>query len=128
LVRTGDLGLIDKDGYVSIAGRLKDVIIRNGENLLPAEIEEVLLRHPAVVDAAVMGVPDTQTGERVAAVVVLEPGASLTRDDLSAHFRRQGMARQKTPEQLEVVNEIPRNPMGKPRKDEMRTALVRVQS
>jgi cyclohexanecarboxylate-CoA ligase len=112
--RTGDLGTVDSDGFVRITGRLKDIIIRNAENLSAQEIENVLIEHPAIADVAVIGLPDPRTGERACAVVVLTPGHdALTIADLAAHCRERGLATQKIPEQLELVDELPRNPMGK---------------
>jgi cyclohexanecarboxylate-CoA ligase len=112
--RTGDLGVIDADGFVRITGRLKDVIIRNAENISAVEIEEVLYRHPSILDVAVIGVPDARTGERCCAVVVLAPGVdTLLLADLAEHCRSEGLANQKIPEQLELVSELPRNTMGK---------------
>ena len=122
-LRTGDLAEID-DGYVTITGRLKDVIIRNGENISAGEVEDVLLRHPAVLDVTVVGLPDARTGERVCAVVVTEPGAALDLASIADHCRATGIARQKVPEQLELVDGIPRNPMGKVLKDEVRATVL----
>ncbi|EFC79131.1 class I adenylate-forming enzyme family protein [Parafrankia sp. EUN1f] len=119
-LRTGDLGSVDGEGRVRVEGRLKDVIIRNAENISASEIEEVLLRHPAVADAAVIGVPDERTGERVCAVVVVRPGSAVTLADLAAHCQAEGLARYKCPERLEIVDELPRNPMGKVLKRQLR--------
>jgi acyl-CoA synthetase (AMP-forming)/AMP-acid ligase II len=118
--RTGDLGSIDADGNVRITGRLKDIVIRNAENISVLEVEESLFRHPAVADASVLGLPDARTGERVCAVVVLRPGATLDLAGLRAHCEAEGLAKQKCPEQLEIVDELPRNPMGKVVKPELR--------
>jgi acyl-CoA synthetase (AMP-forming)/AMP-acid ligase II len=118
--RTGDLGWIGDDGNVRITGRLKDIVIRNAENISVLEIEEMLFRHPSVGDASVLGLPDARTGERVCAVVVLRPGCTLSLHDLRAHCESEGLARQKCPEQLEIVDELPRNPMGKVVKPELR--------
>ncbi|MEO8691861.1 MAG: AMP-binding protein [Acidimicrobiales bacterium] len=118
--RTGDLGWIGDDGNVRITGRLKDIVIRNAENISVLEIEEMLFRHPAVADASVLGLPDARTGERVCAVVVLRPGAALDLPGLRAHCEAEGLARQKCPEQLEIVGALPRNPMGKVVKPELR--------
>jgi cyclohexanecarboxylate-CoA ligase len=123
-VRTGDLGEVDGDGCITITGRLKDVIIRNAENISALEIEDVLLRHPDIVDVAVLGMPDPRTGERVCAVVVPAPGATVDLPSIAAHCQAQGMARQKTPEQVEVVAAIERNPMGKVVKTELRQRLL----
>jgi len=122
--RTGDLGHVDDDGNVHITGRLKDIIIRNAENISALEVEDVLLRHPAVADVAVIGTPDPRTGERVVAVVVLEPDGTVTLELLAEHCRTEGLARQKTPEALQIVDEIPRNPMGKVLKQQLKDDLV----
>jgi acyl-CoA synthetase (AMP-forming)/AMP-acid ligase II len=112
--RTGDLGVIDAEGYVRITGRLKDVIIRNGENISAKEIEDLLFTHPRVADAAVIGLPDDRTGERVCAVVAPAPGQSpLTLTELRAHLEERGLRRQAMPEQIEHVDALPRNPAGK---------------
>ena len=117
---TGDLGTIDADGNVRITGRLKDIVIRNAENISVVEVEELLYRHPDVADAAVLGVPDPRTGERVVAVVVLRDGHQVDLTDIREHCRLQGLAVQKCPEQLEVVDALPRNAMGKVLKQESR--------
>jgi acyl-CoA synthetase (AMP-forming)/AMP-acid ligase II len=122
--RTGDLGTVDADGFVTITGRLKDVIIRNGENVAAKEVEDLLFEHPAVADAAVLGVPDERTGERVVAVVALVAGASLSLDQVRDHLRDRGLRRQAVPEQLEVVDALPRNPSGKVTKQVLRDQLV----
>jgi acyl-CoA synthetase (AMP-forming)/AMP-acid ligase II len=122
--RTGDLGFLDAEGNVHITGRLKDIVIRNAENISVIEIEELLFKHPSVADAAVLGMPDARTGERVCAVVVTRPGASLTLEALRDHCRAEGLALQKCPEQLEFVDEMPRNAMGKVVKQELRTTLT----
>jgi acyl-CoA synthetase (AMP-forming)/AMP-acid ligase II len=121
--RTGDLGHVDDDGNVHITGRLKDVIIRNAENISALEIEDVLLRHPGVADVAVLGMPDPRTGERVVAVVVPEPGATVTLEVLAEHCAAEGLARHKTPERLELVPDLPRNPMGKILKQQLKDTL-----
>jgi acyl-CoA synthetase (AMP-forming)/AMP-acid ligase II len=123
-IRTGDLGTVDGEGNVTITGRLKDVIIRNGENISALEIEDLLLRHPDIVDAAVIGLPDRRTGEQVCAVVVTEGGQTVTLESVAAHFVAQGTARQKIPARLEVVDAIPRNAMGKIVKTALRSALI----
>jgi len=111
--RTGDLGEIDSSGNVRVTGRLKDVIIRNAENISAAQVEDVLRRHPLVADVAVIGLPDERTGERVCAVVVAEPGRTLTLDELSRHCAAEGLVAYKRPAQLELTGTLPRNSMGK---------------
>jgi cyclohexanecarboxylate-CoA ligase len=120
---TGDLGTVDAAGNVRITGRLKDIIIRNAENISVIEVEEMLYRHPAVADAAVLGLPDERTGERVVAVVVFQEGLQVDMDDIREHCRLEGLAAQKCPEQLEVVDALPRNAMGKVLKQDLRSRL-----
>ncbi|WP_310728925.1 AMP-binding protein [Streptomyces sp. N2A] len=119
---TGDLGRLTPTGHLVVTGRLKDIIIRKGENVSAQEIEELLYRHPDVADAAVIGLPDDRRGERVCAVVEQPPGASeLTLDAVRAHLLGQGLARYKLPEQLEVVAALPRGAtLRKVRKQELR--------
>jgi len=119
-LRTGDLGTVEADGRVRVTGRLKDVIIRNAENVSALEVEDVMMRCPGVADVAVIGVPDPRTVERVCAIVVLAPGAALTLDDVVAHCKAEGMTPFKIPERLEVVDAIPRNAMGKILKNDLR--------
>jgi cyclohexanecarboxylate-CoA ligase len=125
--RTGDLGVIEPSGAVRITGRLKDVIIRNAENISALEVEDVVLRHPDVLDVAVVGLPDVRTGERVCAVVVPMAGRSVTVESLAEHCLNAGLARQKCPEQVEVVEVIERNPMGKALKAVLVARLVAAQ-
>lgn len=120
-LRTGDLGELDDDGNVRITGRVKDIIIRNMENISAKEVEDLLFTHPKVADAAVIGLPDARTGERVCAVVVAkDPSDPPTLPELLEFTVAQGLAKQKTPEQLEVVDALPRNPTGKVLKYELR--------
>jgi acyl-CoA synthetase (AMP-forming)/AMP-acid ligase II len=124
-LRTGDLGEVGPRGHVRITGRLKDVIIRNAENISAQEIEGVLYTHPKIGDVAVIGVPDPRTGERACAVVVLADGvSSLTLNELVDYCRAQRLATQKIPERLEIVDVLPRNAMGKILKQELRKTLA----
>jgi cyclohexanecarboxylate-CoA ligase len=119
--RTGDLAVIDEDGFIRITGRRKDIIIRKGENLSAKGIEDDLAAHPKVADVAVIGVPDAQSGERVCACIVLRPGAdALTLAEVRTFMEERGVMRQKIPEQLELMAELPRNATGKVRKDQLR--------
>ncbi len=111
--RSGDLGIVDAEGYVTITGRLKDVIIRHGENISAKEVEDLLYAHPAVADVAVIGLPDPRTGERACAVVAVTEGATLGFGDMVEYLRGQGLRAQAIPEQLELVPAVPRNPAGK---------------
>ncbi|MFD9337786.1 class I adenylate-forming enzyme family protein [Streptomyces sp. NPDC060028] len=107
---TGDLGHLTEDGYLVLTGRSKDVIIRKGENISAKEIEDLLHLLPGIADAAVIGLPDQDRGERVCAVVEQPPGAApLTLAELTSHLRGQGLATHKLPEQLELVEALPRN-------------------
>jgi len=110
--RTGDLGRVDAEGYFSIVDRKKDMIIRGGLNVYPREVEEVLYEHPAVAEAAVIGVPDQLLGEEVAAVVTLKPGASADPDQLREHVKRQ-LAAYKYPRHVWIVDELPYGGTGK---------------
>jgi acyl-CoA synthetase len=123
--RTGDLGRIEREDYLVIAGRRKDIIIRKGENLSAKEIEDLVVQHPAVVEVAVIGVRDNERGERVCAVVRLREGATLAMTDLTRFLNRFGMARQKYPEQIEIVEEFPRTASGKIKKGELRARYSR---
>jgi acyl-CoA synthetase (AMP-forming)/AMP-acid ligase II len=118
--RTGDVGRLDDDGFLTITDRKKDIIIRGGENISSKEVEDVLAEHPAVLDAAAIGYPDERLGERVCAVVVLAAGRTLHLDEVREHFAASGLARQKTPERLEVVEHLPRTPSGKVQKFTLR--------
>jgi acyl-CoA synthetase (AMP-forming)/AMP-acid ligase II len=118
--RTGDLGRLDAQGFLSVTGRLKEIIIRNGENISAKEIEDVLYAHPAIAEAAVIGLPDPKTGERCCAVVVPREGAALDLAGLARWCAEAGLARQKLPERLELVDALPRNASGKVLKHELR--------
>jgi long-chain acyl-CoA synthetase len=118
-LRTGDAGYQDADGYLYLHDRMKDMIVSGGENIYPAEVENVLLSHPALADAAVIGVPDDKWGETVKAIVVLSPGSSLDAADIIGHCR-QNLAHYKCPTSVETIEMLPRNPSGKILKRELR--------
>ena len=108
--RTGDLGVMRPDGHLRLTGRLKDVIIRKGENISARELEEVLFTHPKVAEVAVIGLPDAERGELVCAVVEpTGPGDPLTVEEMTAWCRDAGLMMQKVPERLEIVDRLPRN-------------------
>jgi acyl-CoA synthetase (AMP-forming)/AMP-acid ligase II len=109
--RSGDGGYL-KDGYLYINDRIKDMILSGGENIYPAEVENVLMRHPAVADGAVIGVPDATWGEAVKACVVLRPGAAAEARDI-IDFMRANLAHYKCPKSVDIVEALPRNPSGK---------------
>jgi fatty-acyl-CoA synthase len=111
-LRTGDVGRIDADGYVQVLDRMKDMIIRGGENIYSLEVESVLARHPAIAEVAVVGVPDPLFGERVRAVAVLRPGQTLSTEALRAWAAAE-LADYKLPAELVTVPELPRNASGK---------------
>jgi acyl-CoA synthetase (AMP-forming)/AMP-acid ligase II len=118
--RTGDLGVIDAQGFVSITGRLKDIIIRKGENISAKEIEDLLFAHLSVADAAVIGLPDDKSGERACAVIVCKPDMTITFDDMVSFLKSAQLSVHKIPEQLEIVSALPRNPSGKVLKKDLR--------
>ena len=118
-LHTGDVGYMDESGYLFIMDRSKDMIISGGENIYPREIEEVLIRHPAVREVAVVGVPDPKWGEAVKAVVSLVEGRSATEDELIA-FCKDHIASYKKPKSLDFVDELPKNNYGKILKRELR--------
>jgi cyclohexanecarboxylate-CoA ligase len=108
--RTGDLGVLRPDGHLRLTGRLKDVIIRKGENISAREVEEVLLTHPSIGDVAVIGLPDAERGELVCAVVETADGADpISRLEMAEWCRQAGLMRQKIPERLEIADALPRN-------------------
>jgi len=109
---TRDGGHVDEAGYLFVSGRLDDVIVRGGENLSPGEIEAVLLEHAAVDEAAVVGVPDVEWGEKIMAAVVLAPGASVDEDTLR-DFVRERLRSTKTPEHIQVRETLPFSETGK---------------
>jgi len=111
-VRTGDLGFVDADGFLSIVGRQKDVIIRGGHNVYPGDIEAVLFEHPAVLEAAVVGIPHAVLGEDIAAVIVLRAGADIEPDAVVAYCREH-LADYKVPRRVEIRDQLPRNATGK---------------
>jgi fatty-acyl-CoA synthase len=123
-LRTGDVVERDAEGFYRIRARLKDMFISGGENVYPAEVEAVLHDHDAVVEAAVVGVPDERWGEVGVAAVVAAPGAAVAQDDLISHCRER-LARYKVPKAIRFVDELPRSAMGKVLKDELRESLTR---
>jgi long-chain acyl-CoA synthetase len=109
---TGDLGYRDHDGFYFVTGRLKELIIKGGENIAPREIDEALLRHPAVLEGAAVGVPDDEYGQEILACVVVKPQFVLTEAELRAHCERE-LGRYKTPKFIRFVDELPKGPSGK---------------
>ncbi|MFN2614150.1 MAG: long-chain fatty acid--CoA ligase [Actinomycetota bacterium] len=118
---SGDVGHLDEDGFLYITERKKDLIIRGGLNIYPRDVEEVLFTHPAVLEAAVVGVPDDRLGEEVTAFVVLRPGRDATEDELLA-FARERLARYKSPKSIRFLDVLPKNQVGKVLKRELRDA------
>src|SRR5258706_767604 len=110
--RSGDIGTRDADGFFHVTGRIKELIIKGGENIAPREIDEVLLRHPAVLDAAAVGIPDKHYGQEIMACVIRRPGHSCTQEELKA-FCTDHLGRSKQPKVVHFVDELPRGPSGK---------------
>lgn len=111
-LRTGDLGHCDADGFFFVTGRIKELIIKGGENIAPREVDEALLRHPAVLEAAAVGIPDRHYGQEIMACVVLREGAACSEDELRA-FCLGHLGRYKTPKVFQFVTDMPRGPSGK---------------
>jgi fatty-acyl-CoA synthase len=120
---TGDVGYFDKDGFLFICDRVKDMIITGGENVYPAEVEAVLYAHPAIAEVAVIGEPNEKWGEAVVAVAALKPGQSLSLEALRG-WATERLARYKLPSRLETIEALPRNPAGKVLKFELRKRFV----
>ena len=118
---TGDLGYFDADGFLFIVDRIKDMIIRGGYNVYPREVEEVLYAHPAIAEAAVIGVPDARLGEEVHAIVVAKPGQPVTEAEL-IEFAKQKVAAYKYPRTVEFRDTLPKGGSGKILKKELRPA------
>src|SRR5262245_52026186 len=116
---TGDAGYFDKDGYLYIHDRVKDMIVSGGENIYPAEVENALMSHPAIADVAVIGVPDDRWGETVKAIVVPKAGPAPEPSDIIA-FARARLAHFKCPTSVDFATTLPRNPSGKLLKRELR--------
>jgi fatty-acyl-CoA synthase len=122
-MHTGDLATLDADGYCNIVGRIKDMVIRGGENVYPREIEEYLYGHPAVQDVQVIGVPDLRFGEELCAWIVLKPGEAVTDEDVRDFCRGQ-IAHYKIPRYIRFVEGFPTTVTGKVRKVEMRETMI----
>lgn len=126
--RTGDLFVIAGQGpaprYYQFVGRCKEIIIRGGQNISPAELDNLIAGHPAVAEGACVGLPDETMGERLCAIVVTRPGASLTLEDLTAYLKAQHVAIYKWPEQLVIVKQLPRNPVGKVVRGDLRRVAL----
>ena len=123
-MHTGDLGVMDVEGYLNITGRIKDVVMRGGENIYPREIEEFLMRHPDILDVQVIGVPDAKYGEEVAAWIRMKPGTTPLDADLVRSFSTGKLAHYKIPRYVLLVDEFPMTITGKIRKVEMRERSV----
>jgi fatty-acyl-CoA synthase len=122
-MHTGDLATMDEQGYCNIVGRVKDMLIRGGENVYPREVEEFLFRHPKILQVQVFGVPDVKYGEEVAAWVVLKPGEQATEEEIRAYCRDQ-IAHYKVPRYVRFVPELPMTVTGKAQKFVMRAQMI----
>ncbi|MCE8519593.1 AMP-binding protein [Ruegeria pomeroyi] len=122
-MHTGDLAVLDAEGFCTITGRVKDMIIRGGENVYPREIEEFLFGHPDIKEVQVFGIPDARMGEEVCAWVVAKPGREITAEDVRAHCQGQ-IAHFKVPRHVRIVTELPMTITGKPQKFIMRDRMV----
>ena len=124
-MHTGDLATIDAEGYCNIVGRLKDMVIRGGENIYPREIEEYLFTHPKIQNVQVFGVPDEKTGEELCAWIVLRQGEHASEEDIRDFCRGQ-IAHYKVPRYVRFVDEMPLTVTGKVQKFAMREEMVRL--
>jgi fatty-acyl-CoA synthase len=122
-MHTGDLATIDADGYGNIVGRIKDMVIRGGENVYPREIEEYLYRHPAIADVSVIGVPDKKFGEELCAWIILKPGEALSPEAVRDFCQGQ-IAHYKIPRHIRFVEAFPTTVTGKVQKFAMREAMI----
>jgi len=111
-LHTGDLGYMDEDGFVFVTGRIKELIIKGGENIAPKEIDEALYQHTAILDAAAVGIPDKDYGEEIMACVVLKPGFKITEEELRNHCLEH-LGKFKTPKLIKIMDELPKGPSGK---------------
>ena len=123
-LHTGDLAVMDEDGYVKITGRAKDMVVRGGENIYPREIEEFLYTHPDISDVQVYGIPDERYGEQIAAAVIKKKGSSATEEDIK-EFCRENIARYKVPEYVDFVEEYPLTASGKIQKYKLRESTAK---
>jgi non-ribosomal peptide synthetase component E (peptide arylation enzyme) len=115
-IRSGDIARIDEDGYITIVGRKKEIIIRGGMNIAPREIEDMLMTLPEIERVAVVGLPDDRLGERACACVVVRPGRQFTLDTMISKLKAAGLATYKLPEQLQLMTELPTTASGKVQK------------
>jgi fatty-acyl-CoA synthase len=123
-LHTGDLATMNADGYVNIVGRVKDMIIRGGENIYPAEIEAFLMRHPDIAEAQVVGLPDSFRGEEVAAVIRLKTGSAANDDDIRQYCLDR-ISRHKVPKYISFVRSFPLTASGKVKKFELKRELIK---
>jgi cyclohexanecarboxylate-CoA ligase len=121
--RTGDLASVDDDGYLTIRGRKKDIILRGGENISVSEVEDLLYDHPAIAEIAIVAMPDPIMVERACAFVVPAPGAAPTLADLASYLQAHGLAKQKIPERVEIVDALPKTLSGKIQKFQLRQVV-----
>jgi cyclohexanecarboxylate-CoA ligase len=122
--RTGDTASIDQNGYVTLSGRSKDIIIRGGENIPAVEVESLLFDHPDITNVAVVGYPDERLGERAAAVIVCVPGSSLGLTEVCEYLLSKGLSKHYLPERLEVRDQLPATMSGKTQKFQLRAELA----
>jgi cyclohexanecarboxylate-CoA ligase len=121
---TGDLAIVDEDGYVEIAGRKKDIIIRGGENIPVKDVEDRLYEHPAIEEVAIVAMPDPEMQEKGCAYVKVKEGHEFTFEDMTEYLDQEGIAKQKYPERLEVVDELPMTASGKIQKNALRERIA----
>jgi len=118
-LHTGDIGYLDEDGDLFVVDRVKDMIIRGGENIYPAELEDIIYRFPGVAEAAIVGTPDPTYGEDIVAFIVASPGATLSGQEI-ADFMKKETSSFKVPKKIHIIDALPKTPVGKILKRELR--------
>ncbi len=125
-LHTGDIGYLDEDGYLFVTDRVKDMIIRGGENIYPAQLEEILYRVPGIAEAAIVGTPDEIYGENIVAFVVASPGETLSEHEI-IDFMKSETSSLKVPSKIYIIEALPKNPVGKILKRELRKLALNMQ-
>ena len=122
--RTGDLGMLDPEGYLTFVGRAKDIIRRGGVTIVPADVEEALMAHPNITRAALVGLPDPRLGERACACIISRDGSEMTLDEITSYLERRTVAKYMWPEQVEMFGDFPETPSLKVKKPALVEAIA----
>ncbi len=122
---TGDVGILNSEGYLAITGRKKDMILRGARNIFPGRIEQALIKNPKIKEAAVIGMPDKDIGERICAYVVMRGNQEFTFEEMKSYLERQQVPKQEFPERLEITDSLPLSVGGKVSKRELKAVITR---